>query len=94
MSPQGLSFQKKRYIKHIAEYKVYLTEQKAIVIDNIKKPSVKNSVAYKQEFVEEIEKETETIIQNETNLKNYDLLLSIKGINDIVMINTQTTRTL
>lgn len=83
MRLKGLSSERKRHIKHIAEYKAYLTDRKAMVTDNIKKRSAK-ILAYEQELVEEIEKEMETIIQNEPNLKkNYDLLLSIKGIGSV-----------
>lgn len=89
MRLKGLSSERKRHIKHIAEYKAYLTDRKAMVTDNIKKRSAK-ILAYEQELVEEIEKEMEIIIQNEPNLKkNYDLLLSIKcigSVNAIAMI--------
>lgn len=58
-----------------------------MVTDNTKKRSAK-IVAYEQELVEEIEKEMETIIQNEPNLENYDLLLSIKSIGSVNAIAT------
>ena len=80
MRLQGLSSERKRHIRHIAEYKAYLTDRKAMATDNIRKRSVR-ILAYEQELVEEIEIEMEAIIQNEPNLKkNYDLLLSVKGI--------------
>lgn len=69
--------------------KAYLTDRKARVGDNTLKRTAK-VLEYEQVLVEEIEKEMENIIKNEPDLKrNYDLLLSVKGVgtvNAIAMI--------
>lgn len=88
MRLQGLSSERKRHIRHIAEYKACLTDRKAMATDNIRKRSVR-ILAYEQELVEEIEIEMEAVIQNGPNLKkNYDLLLSVKGIGAVNAIAT------
>ena len=93
MRLQELSSERKRHIKHIAEYKAYLTDRKARVTDNTQKRTAK-VLEYEQALVEEIEKEmeniitkqqirkqVENIIKNDPDLKkNYDLLLSVKGV--------------
>lgn len=80
MRLQELSSERKRHIKHIAEYKAYLTDRKAGVTDNTQKRTAK-VLEYEQALVEEIEKEMENIIKNDPDLKkNYDLLLSVKGV--------------
>ena len=69
----------------MAEYKAYLTDRKARVGDNTLKRTAK-VLEYEQVLVEEME----NIIKNEPDLKrNYDLLLSVKGVgtvNAIAMI--------
>ena len=56
MRLQELSSERKRHIKHIAEYKAYLTDRKARVTDNTQKRTAK-VLEYGQALVEEIEKE-------------------------------------
>ncbi len=89
MRLQELLSERKRHIKHIAEYKAYLTDRKARMTDNTQKRTDK-VLEYEQALVEEIEKEMDAMIKNEPELKkNYDLLFSVKGIgavNAIAMI--------
>ena len=89
MRLRELSSERRRHVKHMAEYKAYLTDRKARVGDNTLKRTAK-VLEYEQVLVEEIEKEMENIIKNEPDLKrNYDLLLSVKGVgtvNAIAMI--------
>lgn len=80
---QGLSAERKRHIKHIAEYKAYLTDRKTRAINSTQRRTAK-MLEYEQVLVDEIEKEMENIIKNDTNLKkNYELLLSVKGIGSV-----------
>lgn len=89
MQLQELSSERKRHIKHIAEYKAYLTDRKQRITDSTQKRTA-NALEYEQALVDEIEKEMEVIIRSDTDLKkNYDLLLSVKGVgavNAITMI--------
>ncbi|AVM53631.1 IS110 family transposase [Bacteroides zoogleoformans] len=60
MRLQELSSERRRHVKHMAEYKAYLTDRKARVGDNTQKRTAK-VLEYEQVLVEEIEKEMENI---------------------------------
>ncbi len=59
---QGLSAERKRHIKHIAEYKAYLTDRKARAIDSTQRRTAK-MLEYEQMLVDEIEKEMDNDIK-------------------------------
>lgn len=80
---QELSSERKRHVKHIAEYKIYLTDRKQQMPDSVKERTIK-ALEYEQSLSDEIEKEMEELIESDSALKkNYDLLLSIKGIGTV-----------
>lgn len=85
---QELSAERKRFVKQLAEYESLLTEGK----DRSKTASYNRAAKAKtflEEEIKDVEKEMqETIECDPVLLKNYALLLSIKGIGSVNAIST------
>lgn len=85
---QELAAERKRFVKQLAEYESLLTESK----DRSKTASynrAEKAKTFLEEEIKEVEKEMqETIECDPVLLKNYVLLLSIKGIGSVNAIST------
>ena len=85
---QELAAERKRFVKQLAEYESLLTESK----DRSKTASynrAEKAKTFLEEEIKEVEKEMqETIERDPVLLKNYALLLSIKGIGSVNAIST------
>ncbi|MEQ3236657.1 IS110 family transposase [Bacteroides cellulosilyticus] len=85
---QELAAERKRFVKQLAEYESLLTESK----DRSKTASynrAEKAKTFLEEEIKEVEKEMqETIERDPVLLKNYALLLSIKGIGSVNTIST------
>lgn len=83
-----LSGEYKRYVKQAALHKGFCTDRE----NRRKTPTIlraEATVRYLQEQIREIEKQMEELIrEDESFLKNYLLLISVKGIGSVNAINT------
>lgn len=85
---RDLLSERKRFVKQLAEYKALLTDNKGreITTTLIRYEKMKEIL---EEELKEVEKEMEHLIaEDEELLKNYQLLMSIKGIGCVNAIST------
>lgn len=85
---QELCCERKRYVKHLAETKSYLTEMKTRKQDS-SYVRAQNMLKMLEEDIKTVEKEMLELVENDEAIRhNYTLLLSIKGIGHVNAINT------